>query len=285
MKQNRALRLGVQIIFFLLAPQAFSMAFSAVRAIAVSLGAGDAVALTSFVLLFVALCGFTIVFGRFFCGYACAFGFLGDVVWAASLRIRRAMGKRGAWIKLSERAENRLRLLKYGVLALLFVASLLGASTVISAVSPWTAFGRLRSLNPMAAGVVSVLLLVAAIIGMALRERFFCEFLCPLGAIFSLLPILPWSNMRRDMGACMACGACRRACPVGIYPPAEGRQMGECIQCGRCVEVCPKGCVSRRGPRRLVLVIACALILLVLLWAVGAVELLPQAPWLAGTAS
>ena len=285
MKRNRALRLGVQVVFFLLAPQAFSMAFSAARSIMVSLGAGNAVSLTNFVLLFTGLCAFTIAFGRFFCGYACAFGFLGDVVWVLSSRIRKAIGKRGPWLKLSERAENRLRLLKYVVLVLLLLVSLLGASTIISTVSPWTVFGRLRSLNPLAAGVVSLLLLLAMIICMALRERFFCEFLCPLGAIFSLLPIAPWSNMRRDMDTCTGCGACRRACPVGIYPPAEGSQMGECIQCGRCAEVCPKSCVSRRGPKRLALVIVCALTLLVMLWALGAVDLLPQAPWLAQAVS
>ena len=38
--------------------------------------------------------------------------------------------------------------------------------------------------------------LLLIMLGMAWEERFFCKFLCPMGGIFSLLPILPGSLYR-----------------------------------------------------------------------------------------
>lgn len=42
----------------------------------------EKVAMTSFVTVLVVICIYTILFGRFFCGFACAFGTLGDGVHA-----------------------------------------------------------------------------------------------------------------------------------------------------------------------------------------------------------
>ena len=45
----------------------------------------------SFTLSLLGLCGFTLLFDRFFCGYACAFGSLGDAVWALPGLSRKAV--------------------------------------------------------------------------------------------------------------------------------------------------------------------------------------------------
>ena len=71
-------------------------------------------------------------------------------------------------------------------------------------------------------------------------ERFFCQFLCPLGAVFSLLPVLPFSAFRRDTARCAKrCGLCKRSCPVSVHPDPDALTAGECISCGRCADGCP----------------------------------------------
>ena len=83
------LRAGIQLICFLLFSSAFTAAFGGVKYIAVQLGAGEKVEWTGFTAALAGLCGFTIVFGRFFCGFACAFGSLGDFVHGVYCRICR----------------------------------------------------------------------------------------------------------------------------------------------------------------------------------------------------
>ncbi len=235
-------RLIIQIIFLVLAPQTFSLAFSGVKQLFAALGQLDAFDANSFVILLVLLLVFTVIFGRFFCGYLCAFGTIGDLLYKvvdlplSKLHVRRP--------RLPRQVENALRCMKYVVLLFFVATSFLGISLLVSVYSPWTAFGRLLSLSFSELNVVGLALLVIIAIGMICKERFFCEFICPLGALFSLLPVLPFSRMQRHLPTCNGCGACERKCPVSIMPAGDGVLMGECISCGRCEPVCPQGCIG-----------------------------------------
>lgn len=235
-------RLAVQLVFLMLAPQAFSAAFSAARSIMVSLGQGKALELTGLMVTLVALLAYTVVVGRFFCGYACAFGTLGDLLFRLGDALRRRLRLRS--LRIPDKVEDALRLLKYVVLVILLAGSLLGAGTIISSASPWTAFGHLTSLSLGGMGVAGGAILLALMVLMLLKERVFCEFLCPLGALFSLLPVIPRSNRHRNPHDLAGSAGCKRACPVRIFPPGEGRWMGECIQCDRCECVAKAGCVT-----------------------------------------
>ena len=83
-KRRTWLRTGVQLFFFVSMPGAFVAGFSGVKQIFLHIGAGEVLSVDSFTLSLLGLCGFTLLFDRFFCGYACAFGSLGDAVWALS---------------------------------------------------------------------------------------------------------------------------------------------------------------------------------------------------------
>lgn len=239
---NRWQRLVIQIIFLVLAPQTFSLAFAGVKQLFVSLGKLDVFEANTFLILLIVLLAFTVVFGRFFCGYICAFGTVGDILYKvvdfplAKLHIKRPT--------LPDKAENVLRFLKYAVLAFFIVTSVVGLSSAVSVYSPWTAFGRLLSANFLELNVVGLALLVIIAIGMICKERFFCEYLCPMGALFSLLPMLPFFRARRHLPTCDNCGACKRNCPMNVIVPNDGALAGECISCGRCAPVCPHQCVG-----------------------------------------
>lgn len=271
-------RFATQIVFLVLSPQAFQTAFGGARSLVASIASGAAIDIAGFVAVLVLLCAYTLVFGRFFCGFACAFGFLGDLLFDAGTLVLNCLGKKRH--VMSEALENKLRWGKYIVLVLLLIVTACGASSIVTSASPWSAFGRLVTLQPAQMGIVATVVLVLVGILMVIKERSFCEFMCPLGAIFALLPQLGVAHIKRNMNACTGCASCVRACPVSIYPPGDGKHMGECISCERCLNVCPETCTQRGSAHqgqagRIARAVALAVLLLVLLWACGALNYLP----------
>ena len=73
-KRNALLRACIQAVFFVTMPGAFMAAFSGVKSIFLAISDGSALEMGSFVKALLGLGIFTILFGRFFCGFACAFG-------------------------------------------------------------------------------------------------------------------------------------------------------------------------------------------------------------------
>lgn len=99
-----------------------------------------------------------------------------------------------------------------------------------------------------------VAVLITVLVYTFLFGRFFCLFLCPMGAVFALMPVLPLFQMKRDPARCVGkCHQCEGRCPTGYFVSGGedkvflGRNegAGECIQCNRCASGCP---VSNAGP-------------------------------------
>ena len=85
---------GIQLLFFVFFPSAFTAAFSGVKYIAGQMGTGAQIEITSFVLSLIIFCASTVVFVRFFCGFACAFGSLSDWVRAAYVWVCKKLKKK-----------------------------------------------------------------------------------------------------------------------------------------------------------------------------------------------
>ena len=83
-KLRRRVRAVIQLAFFLLAPSVYTSCFSGIKEMAAAVGAKDPISYGSFFTTLVVVCLYTIVCGRFFCGYACAFGAFGDAVYELS---------------------------------------------------------------------------------------------------------------------------------------------------------------------------------------------------------
>ena len=110
--------------------------------------------------------------------------------------------------------------------------------------------------------------------------RFFCRFVCPLGALFGLLSrFSPW-RIGKTTDKCGDCCICEEYCE-GACRPSGTFIGGECVLCMNCLHRCPAGRVtfatkasaagevglpdlSRRG-----LIIAGGGLLLASLWGVG----------------
>lgn len=233
-------RILVQIVFFLLAPALFSQAFGGVKEIFQALGNGETLRMSAFLIRLFRLCILTIIFGRIFCGYACAFGALGDWIYQFSAFCQKKIGKKLPIIPKS--LFPILQKLKYVVLAAVLLLCFFGKSEIVTKHSPWTVFSLLTAGKITFQGYFAAwILLLLLIAGMAVQERFFCQFLCPMGAVFTLLPELPFLGLKRQESGCIPkCQACKNNCPVHIKLQEAALQEGECIRCGRCMLGCPK---------------------------------------------
>jgi len=233
-------RRAVQIACFLLAPGFFISAFAALKSVFKSIISGVfETQLPDLIILF-AVIPATVFFGRFFCGFVCSFGALGDFVWFISSKLRRKPRL------ISEKADRFLKAFKY-LLLLFIVAAVwaLGAVTFDNSVSPWDIFGMCATLSgwPSAPALLSVgfALLLLIIAGSAFIERFFCRYACPLGAFFSIISKLRFIKIRKQREICGNCRLCTLNCPAGISMYRYDRiSSGECFNCFECVSICPR---------------------------------------------
>lgn len=246
MRVHRGVRWAIQIFFFLFATSTFSSAFAGIKYIFVQIGNGEPIEFSHFVMVLVALLLFTIVFGRYFCGYACAFGTLGDLVYLVFTPIRKLLHVKDK--PLPDKAVRVLQKVKYAILIAICAFCVLELWDYVSPYSPWTAFAGIAAFSVDGIDAMAFVILLAIVIGMGFVERFFCQFLCPMGATFALMPVLPFSSYSRDSSRCARkCGICSKGCPVSVYPDQNDATAGECISCGKCADGCPLENISLVG--------------------------------------
>lgn len=246
MKQKKKMysivRIVIQLLFFIFMPSAFTAAFAGVKYIFTNLGEGAVIELTSFVTVLIVLCGYTFVFGRFFCGFACAFGALGDFVHALYVHVCTKLKKKP--VQMKEEIVRKFRCIKYLVLLAIVLLCFRGIYAKTQGYSPWDVFSMLRAGNfKLEKYILGIVLLGLIVLGMCIQERFFCRFFCPMGAVFAMLPVLPIFALRRERENCInGCQACKRNCPSALELPSSGNMnvMGDCFQCQQCIDTCPK---------------------------------------------
>jgi len=89
---------------------------------------------------------------------------------------------------------------------------------------------------------VSIALLVI-ILGLGLlRPRFWCKYVCPTGAIFS---IASWLRLlgRKVQASCINCTRCVTICPFDAIKPDFTTRGTDCTFCQTCGGVCPTGAI------------------------------------------
>ena len=78
----------------------------------------------------------------------------------------------------------------------------------------------------------------------ALTRRFWCRYLCPLGALLGVLS--RWSPVKKRVGPeCNDCGLCIRTCRMAaISENPHSYRATECVACHECISICPKKAIS-----------------------------------------
>ena len=235
------IRHTIQLISFIMVPGLFIILFTSIGSIAGALLAGtftfSEYGNSLFLLLAVLIA--TAIFGRYFCGFICAFGSMQDVL--------RFGGKQLYKKKIvSEKADRWLKLLKYVVLAFIIIGVWILNVTGSLIWSPWTVFGLFTDFGnlPALSYVLSVggLIFLGIMVGSFFIDRFFCRYLCPMGAVFSVISKFRVIRIKKPSSNCGNCRLCSAKCSMSI--PLQGKDKvtsGECINCMECVSACAKG--------------------------------------------
>lgn len=235
----------IQLASFLLFPGMFIIIFNAMKSLVTAAAAGtfSLTAMAGPLFITVSVLLITMLWGRFFCGYLCSFGAMGDLLYGISSKILPFD------IAFSAPAERWLKRIKYLILLGLIIGVWIAGWSLDASLSPWNAFGLLTSWKLSSAKTVVsttgfiLLLLIAA--ASCLEERFFCRYLCPLGAVFSLVSRRRLFRIKRKPGACVSCARCSNLCSMELdVMNTETVNSGECIDCMNCLGACPTRALS-----------------------------------------
>ena len=86
--------------------------------------------------------------------------------------------------------------------------------------------------------VVSIVLFAAILFLGFFRRRFWCQYVCPTGAIFSLGNV--FRGMERKVEtSCISCNKCVEICPFDAIKPDYTTRTSDCTFCQTCGGVCP----------------------------------------------
>lgn len=242
----RWLRVASQILFFLLLPSLYISAFTGLVDCATALVNGTfsfASLWVSFVPI-LAVIPVTILAGRFFCGWMCAFGALTDWVYQVVSRLTKNR------FRMPAQADRILKAVKYVLLVLLIALGFAGVS--VTMFSPWDVFGLVLTVGSapqwgtvLKSLIPGLLILILILLVSAFSERFFCRYLCPLGAVLRLSSSGHLLRIDKPRDGCGKCRVCENACAMGIpLREMDSVRTGECIQCMKCVEACPRKNIS-----------------------------------------
>jgi NAD-dependent dihydropyrimidine dehydrogenase PreA subunit len=161
----------------------------------------------------------TIFVGRIFCGYLCPFGAIQDV-------LDRIVPKRFQR-ELPAAIHKRAHFVKYGILAIVL------APVVFHL--PFTLYHWFEPFGTVFFWSPSILLWSIALGILAVSSivpRFYCRYMCPLGASLAIGSLLAPFRIRR-VEHCRICTVCERSCPTGAINK-EQINFKECVRCNAC---------------------------------------------------
>lgn len=162
-----------------------------------------------------------------YCGWLCPFGALQELVNEVALKL----GIR-QW-RLPFAVHERLWAIKYLILLGLFAVSLqsLGEAERLAEIEPFKTAITLRFVRDW--GFVAYAL--GLVLVSAVNRKFYCRYLCPLGAALAIparLRLFDWLKRRRECGK--PCQICAEECEVQAIHPTGQINANECHYCLDC---------------------------------------------------
>lgn len=217
----------------------------------------------------VALVLLTLLFGRIYCSVACPLGVMQDVVsWISGRRNKHKF-------RFSHSPEKRI--LRYGILALFIVAFIAGIGSLVALLAPYSSYGRIAQnifqpvyifgnnilawvaervdsyafysrevwLRSLPTFIIATITLVGLGVLAWRNGRTYCNTICPVGTILSLMARFSWFKVKVDETKCNKCGLCSRSCKSACIDFKNSKiDCSRCIVCGDCIDKCRKKALS-----------------------------------------
>lgn len=219
------------------------------------------------VAVIVALAVITFVFGRIYCSVICPLGVMQDVFgW---------IGKKKKKNRYNYSPEKKW--LRYSVLALFLIAFLFGVGTLVQLLAPYSSFGRIATnlLQPVWMGgnnllamisehyddytfwsadvwmrswpslVISVVTFVVVGLLAWRNGRTYCNTVCPVGTVLSLVSRFSIFKIRFDSEKCRSCSLCTKNCKAACIDfKTHTVDASRCVTCGNCIDACKFGALT-----------------------------------------
>lgn len=217
----------------------------------------------------VALVLLTLLFGRIYCSVVCPLGVMQDIVsWISGRRKKRKF-------RFSYSPEKRI--LRYGVLALFIIAFIAGIGSLVALLASYSSYGRIAQnifqpvyifgnnlmawaaervdsyafysrevwLRSLPTFIIAAITLVGIGVLAWRNGRTYCNTICPVGTILSLMARFSWFKVKVDETKCNKCGLCSRSCKSACIDFKNSKiDYSRCVVCGDCIDKCRKKALS-----------------------------------------
>ena len=176
-------------------------------------------------MLFLLPIGFSSIFGRIFCGYACPIG--------AWQQLLAGIGNKLTKFRMPQKLDKVLKYFKY-LFAILIVG--VAVSTRYPFFQKIDPFSYLFTFNFTVYGIISIAIVSGASL---LVSRPFCRYICPYGAVLAIFSKFSIYKIKAKDG-CKSCTLCDRVCETDAITNGIVDQS-ECIRCKKCIDSCKFG--------------------------------------------
>ena len=181
----------------------------------------------------------TLLFGKVFCGWVCPYNLIAEF----TDKIRKKIRPKTIHIK-NKNPKPQYYWFIFGTIVSIIAVSGIPVITFISfpglisaQIADYVFFGAL--------GFELVFIIIILILEILIAPRFWCKYVCPVGATLALLRSENTLSIKYDAKSCgdncplnlKKETLCNAACPLQLNPRQKGIYP-YCINCGACIEAC-----------------------------------------------
>ena len=182
----------------------------------------------------------TLIFGRFFCGWACHFGAIQELSWVILQKLN-----------ITPRTVNSRLVVLFPLFILLHFYIIPNLDYALNhnwKISIVTNTPDIWAFLPGFTIGLLTFFVDGFLIVYFLGRKGFCRFLCPWGAFLKLPSALAVYKIRK-VGNCSQCGTCTQNCPIGIDVSFEINNFNKvvntnCTNCMLCTDGCPTSAIK-----------------------------------------